>query len=524
MSGEEYQQRAQQQLVELSQTDKQRAVLLLDDQALILTSAGQLAHFGLDHLKPGADASESLPMLYPLEHMLGVQIPFVQLPNGLVADVAISQQSECISVALTACDQQHQALQQQQQKTNELALLQREQSITLQALRHAHQQLQLQRDELDQLYSAQKHYLNKLSHEVRNPLQALLANLDGAQTLDAETTVRVQRGTLQLLTLVENLLVQGQREESQQHSMQTKRQVIAPVTLADDCVQLLRQTAQAKGLWLELHYPSTLKGSYLRLDAYRIRQILFNLMGNAIRYTRQGGIDVVLELNDDQLIIKVKDSGPGIKLEDQQRLFAAYQRGGESMTGGEHGAGLGLTISRELAGGMQGSLSLQSTVGVGSTFELRLPALAASNSDAQQDESPLNQFKPLNGHAVLVDDDVDWQLALGDWLQQWELKTTQCSNLESLRELLVQPEQSSNEHPNWLILDQNLPDGLGVDILDDVCQCWPVCGVLVLSGESIELPQPYLQVRVLRKPVTRKALYDALTDTKDKESTVNIQS
>lgn len=509
-----YQQLAQQQLDGLTEADTQRAVLLLNDQGALLASAGQLSSFGLHDLIIGADVCELLPMLYPLKHVIGIQIPFVQLPSGVIADIAVNQYGKAICVALTAADREHQALQRQQQKSNELALLQRQQSITLQTLRHAHQQLGQQRDELDRLYSAQKHYLNKLSHEVRNPLQALLANLDSKQTLGAETTTRVRRGTLQLLTLVENLLVQGQEKPPQQ-AAQSRSQVTSPVSLADDCIQLLQQTAEAKGLSLELQFQPGLESCQLWLDAYRVRQILFNLIGNAIRYTQQGGIDVILELDSEQLSIHVKDSGPGISAEDQQNLFTAYQRGGDSLSTGGHGAGLGLTISRELAEDMKGSLSLESAIGIGSVFILQLPALPANQRDQQIAEPEISQFDSLEGYVLLVDDDLDWRLALVDWLQQWGLETSQCSSLSSMRELMQQPAQAVDHSPDWLILDQNLPDGMGIEMLDEIYQHWPNSRVILLSGESIELPGEYSQVCVLRKPVTRQILYRTFCSSKE---------
>ncbi len=513
MDTQAYQQLAQQQFDGLAKDYTQRAVLLLDDQGALLASAGQISAFGLHELMIGADVCELLPMLYPLKHVIGIEIPFVQLPSGVIADVAVNQHGKTICVALTAADREHQALQRQQQKTNELALLQREQSITLETLRHAHQQLGQQRDELDRLYSAQKHYLNKLSHEVRNPLQALLANLDGKQTLDTETTTRVQRGTLQLLTLVENLLVQGQGESSQQ-AAQGRAQVTSPVSLADDCIQLLQQTAQAKGLSLELQYQPGLESCELWLDDYRVRQILFNLIGNAIRYTQQGGIDVILELNSEQLDIHVKDSGPGISAEDQQSLFTAYQRGGDALSSGGHGAGLGLTISRELAEHMKGGLSLQSTVGEGSIFTLQLPALPVNQADHPCLETGISSFPTIAGRVLLVDDDLDWRLALTDWLQQWGLETSQCSSLSGIRKLMQQPAVMLDDSPDWLILDQHLPDGMGIELLDEVYQYWPNCWVILLSGESIELPGEYSQISVLRKPVTRQVLYQAFNGSK----------
>ncbi len=488
----------QQLLDELTHKHVQRAVLVLNQNVELLAAEGDLKQLALDQLQPGDDVREHIPMLYQVHDLLDQNISFVQLPSGVIADIFITRFKGDFMVGLVAAEKQHRALQQQQQKTNELSLLQREQAVTLDALRQAHQQLQLQSDELDRLYSAQQHYLNSLSHEVRNPLQAMLATLHADTPLDQDDNARLQRATQQLLTLVENLLVQGQ---SEQFAMPTVQQIIDLPELLGDCVQLLQPSAIDKGLRLELDIDPALSNVNWSLDGSRLRQILFNLIGNAIRYTNTGGIEVLTGLTESRLLIMVKDTGPGIAADEQSDMFNAYQRGRQN---NGHGAGLGLTISRELAQAMGGELSLHSKLGRGSTFELSLPARHPQSSVMAELSNGTSVLPTIPGCAVLVDDDVDLRTAIANWLNDWGVQVRQYADLSSFKQIL------NEASPDWLLLDQQLPEGSGTTMIPQITERWPRCKIVILSGDAIELPAT-MPVEILRKPVTKQTLHQILS-------------
>ncbi len=483
---------------ELTGSTEGQAVLLLQSDGAFIAGKGDLADFALQHLQQGDDVREFVPLLYQAEAIEEQTIAYVHLPAGIVADISIYRKCGKIILHLVDTGERHQALQQQQQKANELALLQREQAVTLTNLHQAHQQLQTQRDELDRLYSAQQNYLNSLSHEVRNPLQAMLATLDSAESLDVESSARLLRSTQQLLILVENLLVQGQSAES---AVAEVGQSVNLTELVSDCVQLLLPSASGKGLTLECHIAAELHSARLLLDGYRVRQILFNLIGNAIRYTKSGGIQVSVEKNNDQLLLKVTDTGPGIEADEQAGIFNAYQRGRQENY--VHGAGLGLTISRELAQAMGGDLLLESEPGKGSRFILKLPAtlMEYSHQDST-DDGHSEHLAKIPGRALLVDDDIDWRAAVSVWLEEWGIQAAYCADLAGLKQAM-----DDNGAPDWLLLDRQLPDGYGESMIAEVMKKWPACSILMLSGEVIECPT----VSVLQKPVSRRALHRAMS-------------
>lgn len=492
----------QKRLQQLQDNDSHPVALLVDKNAELLAGEGDLEYFGLDQLVSASDLAEQIPLLYQVQDMCGQTITFVQLPSGVIADISIAAQGEDFLVGLLVSTKQHIFLQKQQQKANELGLLQREQDITLQALREAYSQLEVQRNELDRTYSAQSHYLNTLSHEVRNPLQAILSTLDTTAPLSNEHRLRLRRGVWQLLGLVENLLVHGQ--QGQQVPV-TKQQPVDIIQQVDDCVQLLRQTATDKSLYLHMvsHLPTSMQPIF-QVDPYRLRQILFNLISNAIRYTECGGIQIEILVIDQDLHIRVVDTGAGMSEQDQAHLFTAYARG-QNHAENTHGAGLGLTISRELASAMGGSLTVNSKLGVGSDFSLCLPLIVADQPNSSVEDIKTPDFSgQLSGQALIVDDDIDLREAFSEWLTGWGVNVRACKNLQELNSYL-----QNREAPDWLILDQQLPDGNSTEHLETLIEDWPKTRIVMLSGDDIEASLPG-KVWPLRKPVDQYILFQAL--------------
>ncbi len=132
----------------------------------------------------------------------------------------------------------------------------------------------------------------------------------------------------------------------------------------------------------------------LEIDAPRLKQVLFNVIGNAVKFTDTGGVLVSAELQNAELVITVSDTGPGLTREAQQRIFEAFEQAGDA-AGRSGGTGLGLAISRRIMAAFNGSLTVSSAPGQGSTFTIRLPLPA--NSSLSPDRSTL-----LSGSTVLL--------------------------------------------------------------------------------------------------------------------------
>ena len=270
--------------------------------------------------------------------------------------------------------------------------------------------------ELEAANRAKSVFLANMSHEIRTPLNAVLGfsqivlhdpNLSEENRHNLQT---VNRSGEHLLTLINDVLDMAKIESGRMILEQ------APFDLPGlfaDVTDMFTHRATAKDLQLvqELH-PGMLR--HVEGDAVKLRQIIINLLGNAIKFTQKGGISLRASTckRDDRtwLEVDVEDSGPGIALEDLQRVFDAFEQS-EIGRKSQSGTGLGLSISREYARFMGGDLSVTSQPGHGACFHLALPIVAAKQTDAPPSaarQRRILRLKPgQHPWRVLVVDDRD---------------------------------------------------------------------------------------------------------------------
>jgi len=239
--------------------------------------------------------------------------------------------------------------------------------------------LQEKNDELARANAAKDRFLANMSHELRTPLNAvigftgtLLMKLPGPLNDEQEHQLRmVQRSGRHLLALINDLLDVAR--------IAAGKVAVHLVTLdlravVEDVAQTLRQQAQARGLALRTVMPA--EAAQAVTDRRLLSQILLNLVGNALKFTEVGEVRITLEGTASHWRLRIVDTGPGIAQADQARLFEPFSRTPSAVAQRQEGSGLGLHLSRQLAGLLGGSLQLQSTLGSGSTFELHLPLAA----------------------------------------------------------------------------------------------------------------------------------------------------
>lgn len=238
------------------------------------------------------------------------------------------------------------------------------------------QQVRLLAEEAEQASRAKSEFLATMSHEIRTPLHGVLGMAEllheGAGDAPRQDLLKTLRASgKQLQRIIDDVLDISRIEAGR---LELLNEPFETVSLLEQVVDLHAPSAAAKGLDLRLRisagFPVLAFG-----DSGRLAQILGNLLNNAVKFTGEGSVELSAEVcPDGQLFLAVTDTGPGIALNQMERLFLPFSQLDASLSRAHSGSGLGLAICRRLAEGMGGQLRLRSSAGSGSCFELRVPA------------------------------------------------------------------------------------------------------------------------------------------------------
>jgi len=254
---------------------------------------------------------------------------------------------------------------------------------------------------------AKSRYVVGLSHELRSPLNAIsgyaqLLEQDAMLNLKSREQVRVvRRSTDHLSGLIDGILDISKIEAGR---LYLSRDEVRLSEFLEQLVGMFRLQAAAKGIAFLFKRPAVLP-LVIYADEKRLRQILINLLSNAIKFTQEGSVQFLVHYRSPVAEFEVIDTGPGIQPDDLERIFAPFERGALGASQPQTGTGLGLTISRLLAGVMGGDIKVTSTVGRGSTFNVKILLSEVTNP---RHHAPLEA--PATGYlgprkTILVTDD-----------------------------------------------------------------------------------------------------------------------
>ena len=311
--------------------------------------------------------------------------------NAVIRAVRMSRQREVAAARMAALEESNALLQTQarqlEHQTNEARELAHELAMTNEELRAVISEAKKAWAAADAANRSKAEFLTVMSHELRTPLNSIAGYVDMLEMelrgplTDAQKSdlARIKRSQQHLLGIINDILNFTRLEATE-----VEFDIIdVPVrALLADLDAVVGSLARAKSLEYDCDLPPA--NLYARTDPDKLRQIMINLVSNAVKFTPEGGrILVSSTASDKSVAIHVTDTGPGIPPEKHEVVFEPFVQLDRALTRTTDGTGLGLAISRGLARGMGANITLQSTVGSGSTFTITLPLAPGRGTQAQ---------------------------------------------------------------------------------------------------------------------------------------------
>lgn len=338
-------------------------------------------------------------------------------------------------------------------------------------IRGQYEQIQLARDEAEQANKAKSQFLANMSHEIRTPMNAIIGI--SRMALKKETDPQLKQdmqdildSSNQLLGIVNDILDFSKIESGKMEL------VTAPYSLYDmlhEVLTIIRCQLGEKPVVLKTEIADDIPDQVIG-DEMRVRQILINLLNNALKFTREGSITCSLQYEEeDGYCFQIRDTGCGIKEEDQARLFEAFERVESQAVHAIEGTGLGLTIVKQLVDLMDGSVAVDSEYGKGTCFTVRIRQQVAGDSitikearkrRAEKERLHRDDTVIYKDARVLVVDDNAMNLKVAKGLlEEYEITVTTTDSGEGCLDLCRE------QHFDLIFLDHMMPNMDGIETL-----------------------------------------------------------
>ena len=364
---------------------------------------------------------------------------------------------------------------------------------------------QQQKKEIEELNRAENHFFSSMSHEIRTPINTIIGLNELILRKDipdevAENARNIQGASKLLLTLINDILDISKIKSGKMEVVNVSYETGA---LFSEIVNMIWIKAKEKGLEFKLHVDSSIP-SMLCGDEVRIKQVLINLLNNAVKYTSEGSVTLSVRcerqaVNRVRVWYSVEDTGQGVRKENIPYIFNAFRRVDEEKNRYIEGTGLGLSIVRQLVELMGGEISVNSVYTKGSTFivtldqdivdEKELGTFTLASRVQVHDGEPYRQsFEAPDAHILIVDDNDMNLMVVSRLLSETRIQIdTASSGAECLK-------LTQNHHYDCILMDHMMPEMDGIQCLHalqvqpaGLCQDVPVVALTANAGSDNQL-------------------------------------
>ncbi len=382
------------------------------------------------------------------------------------------------------------------------------------------------RRQAEQANSAKSEFLANMSHEIRTPMNAVVGL---SEIIMEESRGRkvygyacdIRSAAQNLLTIINDILDLSKAESGK---VELVLEDYSIRTVVRDVVNMMEIAAFQRGLEMQCEYDDSIPAAYCG-DAGRIKQILINIMNNAVKFTKQGHVKVSVggepgEDPDTELVsFRIEDTGCGIRPEDMEKIFEDFKQVDAKRNRGVEGTGLGLSITKRLVQLMKGTIEVESVYGQGTTFIIRLPQKIVDRRPLSEVEDVpvqapevIEDFTVKNYKALLVDDNkINRKVAIG-FLKKYGFDLTEAESGPEAIELVKKTKY------NIIFMDHMMP---GMDGVEATRRIRGECGengttpvIIALTANAMEgVREKFLQLGFqdfVSKPIDKKALHDVL--------------
>jgi len=400
-------------------------------------------------------------------------------------------------------------------------------------VKHRTQELELLTNELVKANAIKSQFLANMSHEIRTPLTSIIGQAEAITNGDIEekhllNEVEVIHGNgLHLLELINNILDLS-KVEANKLELELIEQDLQVILY--DLANMFIKPAQAKGIKFQIHH--SLPSSFLlKIDSFRLKQILINLCSNAVKFTSEGSVTLNVLIKADNLTIEVSDTGIGMSETQLQEVFTSFTQGDSSISRRFGGSGLGLCLSEQLAKLMHGEILVSSTLNEGSTFTLVLPCQQLSSTQlvditpksiVESSLSSQNDEAIFKGQILLADDHDDNRRLIARLLASLGLDVLCAKNGREAIELCKE------NNPKLVLMDIQMPEMDGIEAFNVLRQQGFTHPIVALTANAMSHEaDKYLTLGFdgyLKKPIERKEFIATIAQYYGKEIDGKIAS